>query len=131
MLVQAVAVVGAVEQSLVELEEAVAADPAYAGAVAAWSECMAAAGFDFNDPDEARRSAQAGFEQAIERAQEEDRPLEGHELAELSEAERTLAVADFTCRGRTIDPVVARIADGKSAFGEAERLLAALLERPQ
>jgi hypothetical protein len=120
-LTAALATLGSLPYSLVQLEADASAHPAYTAALGQWSDCMAESGFMAASPEE----LVAAQVQALA-------TVSGDDARALADRERQIAAADFACRSRTLDPAVQVVAaDLAPRFIEQNRRqLAALIPPP-
>lgn len=85
-------------------------DPRVIAAVAAWSDCMREAGFDYDSPEETEEDIKDRLDAILDGANPETLSAAGQaELKELQGEERAIAVADLECEAKFIEPVVLQV----------------------
>jgi hypothetical protein len=85
-------------------------DPRVIAAIAAWSDCMREAGFNYDNPEETEEDIQDRLDAVLDGAAPEELSAAGQaELTELQGEERAVAVADLECEAKFIEPVVVQV----------------------
>ncbi len=85
-------------------------DPRVVEAIAAWSECVRAAGFDYSHPDQIEEDIKERFDAITEGA--DPLTLSGsaqEALVQLQGEERAVAQVDFDCAETLLEPVVDQV----------------------
>lgn len=85
-------------------------DPRVIEAIAAWSDCMREAGFDYNNPEETEPDFEDRLEGVLDGADPESlSPDAQAALTELQGEERAVAVAQLQCEEEYVEPVVQQV----------------------
>jgi hypothetical protein len=79
-------------------------------AIADWSNCMRAEGFDYNNPEEVEPDLENRLETILDGAESETLSADAQTaLTELQGEERAIAVRDLECEEEFIEPVVQQV----------------------
>jgi hypothetical protein len=85
-------------------------DPRVIAAVAAWSDCMREAGFDYDSPEETEEDIKDRLDAILDGATPQELSAAGQaELTQLQGEERAIAVADLECELKFIEPAVRQV----------------------
>jgi hypothetical protein len=85
-------------------------DPRVIAAIAAWSDCMREAGFDYDSPEEIESDLEDRLDAILDGADFEELSAPAQaELTELQGEERATAVADLECELEFIEPAVRQV----------------------
>jgi|GEM_PF-753530 len=85
-------------------------DPRVIAAIAAWSDCMREAGFDYDSPEEVEPDLEDHLDAILDGADFEELSAPAQaELTELQGEERAIAVADLECELKFIEPAVRQV----------------------
>jgi hypothetical protein len=85
-------------------------DPRVISAVAAWSDCMREAGFDFDSPEETEEDIKDRLDAILDGATPQELSAAGQgQLTQLQGEERAIAVADLECEIKFIEPAVRQV----------------------
>jgi hypothetical protein len=85
-------------------------DPRVIDAVAAWSDCMRQAGFDYNSPEEIEPDLEQRLNAILDGADPEMLSVAAQaDLTQLQGEERATAAADLTCELKFIEPAVRQV----------------------
>jgi hypothetical protein len=85
-------------------------DPRVISAVAAWSDCMREAGFDYDSPEETEEDIKDRLDAILDGATPQELSAAGQDqLTQLEGEERAIAVADLECELKFIEPAVRQV----------------------
>jgi hypothetical protein len=85
-------------------------DPRVIEAIAAWSDCMREAGFDYNSPEEIEPDMEERLDAILDGADFDTLSAAAQaDLTELQGEERAIAVADLECELEFIEPAVRQV----------------------
>jgi hypothetical protein len=99
------AVLHTLQTKLDELDERILADPRVAKAIAAWSKCMRARGYDLAEPEQVDVVLQQQLEAIVGPSTQPTSDYDRAALAALQREEVDMVQADIACEERHIEPV--------------------------